>query len=307
MAISKRLSQTLVIVTFITTVITSFNTISQVYKYKDANGNWVYSDKQPVTDLAFEKLDYQTKKKKQVLPTLYTVKGSDKDKNKHFLMVKNPLFSPVEVGFISPLSQKEVHKIIPPRANEIVLESNQAMVNGGYRWLLGDPEITVDDFVYQTPFLTKAGHKITQAFNGRFSHQGEYSRYAVDIAMAVGTNIHAVRNGTVVWVKDDYHMSGKTQYFLDKANVIKVMHYDGTFSLYAHILMDTAVVKVGDKVVAGQLLARSGSSGFSTGPHLHFMIFRNIGFKMVSIAFNFADKQGRAFRPKAGMKILASR
>lgn len=285
----------------------SFVTVSQVYKYKDAKGNWVYSDKQPITDLAYEKLHYKKTDKKQIHPTLYTVVGDENDKNKHFLMVKNPLFSPVQVGFISPINQKLIHKVIPARASEIVLQSNQAIAKVGYSWRMGDPKISVDNYTYHTPFLTKAGHEITQGFNGRFSHQGEYSRYAVDIAMPVGTNLHAVRAGTVVWVKDDYHMSGRTQYFLDKANVVKVMHDDGTFALYAHILMDTATVEVGDKVVAGQLLARSGSSGFSTGPHLHFMIFRNVGFKMVSIPFNFADKQGRAFRPKAGMKMLASR
>jgi len=307
MAINKRLSLTLFNITFITIVMVSFVTVSQVYKYKDDKGNWVYSDKQPITDLSYEKLHYSTEDKKQIHPTLYTVTGSKKDNNKHFLMVKNPLFSPVEIGFTSPLNQKVIHKVIPPRTNEMVLESTGSIAKVGYRWLLGDPKINADNYIYRAPFLTKAGHNITQAFNGRFSHQGEYSRYAVDIAMPVGTNIHAVREGTVVWVKDDYHMSGRTQYFLDKANVIKVMHYDGTFALYAHILMDTAVIKVGDRVTAGQLIARSGSSGFSTGPHLHFMIFRNVGFKMVSIPFSFADKQGRAFTPKAGMKMLASR
>jgi murein DD-endopeptidase MepM/ murein hydrolase activator NlpD len=285
----------------------SFNAASQVYKYKDDKGNWVYSDKQPVNDLSYEKIKYNTSKKKKLHPKVYTIKGVDNESNNNFLMVNNPLFSPVEIGFTSIINQKIIHKVIPPRSNEKLLESKENIVKVSYRWLLGEPEIDVDDYAYQPPFLTKAGHKITQGFNGRFSHQGEYSRYAVDIAMAVGTNIHAVRSGMVVWVKDDYHMSGRTQYFLDKANVIKVMHDDGTFALYAHILMDTAVVKVGDRVTSGQLLARSGSSGFSTGPHLHFMIFRNVGFKVVSIPFNFIDKNGVEFKPKRGMKLLATR
>jgi len=284
-----------------------FNAVSQVYKYKDAQGNWVYSDKQPETDLVFEKITYQKTTKKQLQPTLYTVKGDEEDSVKNFLMVKNPLYAPVEIGFISPINQKTIRKVIPARSNEILVESQGNLSKLDYRWLFGDPETDADDYAYQTPFQTKAGHKITQGFNGRFSHQGEYSRYAVDIAMAVGTNIHAVRAGTVVWVKDDYHMSGRTQYFLDKANVIKVMHTDGTFALYAHILMDTAAVQIGDKIRSGQLLARSGSSGFSTGPHLHFMIFKNIGFKMVSIPFSFSDQQGQKFTPKKGMQMLASR
>jgi len=305
MVINKRL--TLFIIATLTSIITNFNAASQVYKYKDAQGNWVYSDKQPVSDLAFEKIHYETSDKKQLQPIIYTVKNSAEDKVKNLLMVKNPLFSPVEIGFISPISQQPIRKVIPARADEILLESKGSLANVGYHWLFGDPGIKAEDYAYHTPFLTKAGHLITQGFNGRFSHQGEYSRYAVDIAMPVGTNIHAVRSGTVVWVKDDYHMSGKTQYFLDKANVIKVLHTDGTFALYAHILMDTAVVNAGDNVVTGQLLARSGSSGFSTGPHLHFMIFRNVGFKMRSIPFRFIDEKGQKFKPRRGMKMQASR
>ena len=282
------------------------NAVSQVYKYKDDKGNWVYSDKKPINDSVYKKIHYKTENKTQLHPTLYIIKGGDKDSDKHLLMVKNPLFSPVEIGFISPVSKQAIRKVIPARTNEMLLESKKSLAKVGYSWKFGDPTIDADNYAYRTPFLTKAGHRVTQGFNGRFSHQGEYSRYAVDIAMAVGTNIHAVRDGTVVWVKDDYHMSGRTQYFLDKANVIKVMHNDGTFALYGHILMDTSAVKIGDKVIAGQLIARSGSSGFSTGPHLHFMIFRNIGFKVVSIPFDFIDNQGRKFTPKKGMKLLAS-
>ncbi len=306
MTINKRLYLFLFITIMLSSIIANFNAASQVYKYKDAKGQWVYSDKQPVSDLPYEKIDYKTNDKKQQQPVIYEIKGNEEGRDKNLLMVKNPLFSPVEIGFISPISDKPIRKVIPARADEVLLESQGSLAKVGYSWLFGDPKINVDDYVYHTPFLTKAGHKITQGFNGRFSHQGEYSRYAVDIAMAVGTNIHAVRAGTVVWVKDDYHMSGRSQYFLDKANVIKVLHNDGTFALYAHILMDTAAVKVGEQVTAGQLLARSGSSGFSTGPHLHFMIFRNVGFKMVSIPFNFSDNKGRKFTPKKGMKMLSS-
>jgi murein DD-endopeptidase MepM/ murein hydrolase activator NlpD len=124
--------------------------------------------------------------------------------------------------------------------------------------------------------------------------------------MDVGTYLTAVRAGTVVWVKGDYHMSGTTQYFLDKANVIKVLHDDGTFASYAHILMDTAMVKEGDKVGVGDKLARSGSSGFSTGPHLHFSIIKNAGLKNIAIPFKFVDQNGTAFIPKRSMIMIGS-
>lgn len=307
----KGLGLFLSVVTIMFFITVSLDTISQVYKYKDANGNWVYSDKQPISDLSYEKTQYKTIDNKTIEnkknhPIIYRTVGNDDDTKMYLIMGKNPLFCPVEVSFTSPIDNQEIHKVIPARATKVLLESQINMTKVTYNWLFGDPKIKINNKAYQTPFLTKAGHEITQAFNGRFSHQGEYSRYAVDIAMPVGTNIHAVREGTVVWVKDNFHMSGRTQYFLDKANVIKVLHSDGTFALYAHILMDTASVKVGDNVIEGQLLARSGSSGFSTGPHLHFMIFRNVGFKVKSIPFKFTDQQGHAITPRAGMNLISS-
>jgi murein DD-endopeptidase MepM/ murein hydrolase activator NlpD len=211
------------------------------------------------------------------------------------------------VSFTLPQSQKSVSKVIPGRSRETILESKKSLPKTSFRWLLGDPNANVQDYFYHAPFQTKKSYRITQSFNGKATHNTEGSRFAVDIAMDVGTHLTAARSGTVVMVKDSYHMSGRTQYFLDKANVIKVLHDDGSFALYAHILLDTAVVKVGDKVVVGDRLARSGSSGFSTGPHLHFVIIKNTGLKSKSIPFKFINHDGVAYVPKQGMTIVGAR
>ncbi len=274
----------------------------QMYKYKDANGNWVFSDHPPQKEQHFETLKYSQDKKPAAKIVLYSIQS----KEGYTLYAKNNYYAPVEVAFTSPLTQMPINKLIPARGKAALLESRTKAPKINYRWALGDPSSIVEDYFYHAPFSSPKEHRITQAFNGKFSHTNEYNKYAVDIAMDVGTYLTAVRAGTVVWIKDDYHMSGTTQYFLDKANNIKILHDDGSFALYTHILMDTALVKEGDKVVLGERLARSGSSGFSTGPHLHFSIIKNSGLKNISIPFKFIDNNDRVFTPKRKMTMVGA-
>ncbi len=274
----------------------------QVYKYKDANGHWIFSDKPPEKEQDFSTLQFTSPKKTTYKVQLYNIK----DDNGYTLYAKNDFYAPIEVGFTSPVSQTLISKVIPARDRIALLESKTKILNLDYRWALGDPGSVADNYQYHAPFNSPKGHRITQAFNGQFSHTNDYNKYAVDIAMDVGTYLTAVRAGTVIWVKDDYHMSGKTNYFLDKANVIKILHGDGTFSSYAHILMDTAMVKEGDNVAVGDKLARSGSSGFSTGPHLHFSVIKNSGLRNVAIPFKFVDHEGTSFIPKRAMIMVGA-
>ena len=274
----------------------------QVYKYKGANDNWIFSDKPPEKEQDFSTLQYTSPKKLTSKIKLYNVKRGDG----YSLYAKNAFYAPIEVGFTSPFSQQLISKVIPARGRITLLESKTQAPKLNYSWALGDPQSIADDYQYHVPFDSPKEHRITQGFNGKFSHTSEYSKYAVDIAMDVGTYLTAVRAGTVILVKDDYHMSGTTRYFLDKANVIQVLHDDGTFASYAHILMDTAMVKEGDKVARGDRLARSGSSGFSTGPHLHFSIVKNVGIKNISIPFQFVDNKGKVFTPKRAMIMVGA-
>ncbi len=107
----------------------------------------------------------------------------------------------------------------------------------------------------------------------------------------------------MVQVKDNYHMGGTDEYFLDKANYVQVMHEDGTFAIYAHLLLGTAKVKPGDRVAAGTPVGQSGSSGYSTGPHLHFVVSRPGDFAYPSIPFQFLNASGQPFVPEAGKTV----
>ena len=84
--------------------------------------------------------------------------------------------------------------------------------------------------------------------------------YGVDLAASSGTPIKATRAGTVTVAK--YSSSAGYYVTLD--------HGDGFSSQYMH--MTHYIVKKGQKVDAGQVIGYVGSTGASTGPHLHFSI-----------------------------------
>jgi len=58
-------------------------------------------------------------------------------------------------------------------------------------------------------------------------------------------------------------------------------------ALYAHLDLASVNVGLGSRVRAGRVIARSGNTGFSTGPHLHFVIQQNVGMEMRSVPFRF--------------------
>lgn len=85
----------------------------------------------------------------------------------------------------------------------------------------------------------------------------------VDLAAPQGTPVYAAKSGTVTTAC--YDSAG--------GYMVKINHHDGFSSAYLH--MTNYVVKVGDIVSQGQLIGYVGSTGISTGPHLHFTIYYN--------------------------------
>lgn len=81
----------------------------------------------------------------------------------------------------------------------------------------------------------------------------------IDIAVPAGTPVRATRQGKVVLAGDDHHGHG---------NTIILEHDNGDRTLYGHNSLLRA--NVGDTVAAGEIIAFSGSSGRSTGPHVHY-------------------------------------
>ena len=135
-----------------------------------------------------------------------------------------------------------------------------------------DPSAT-----YRLPYADGLRFRVDQAYGGEITtHNEPENRYAIDFGMPEGTSIAAARPGTVIEVVDHYSIGGKDPSLLDKANLVAIQHTDGTVGKYVHIRQGGALVKRGQSVRAGDLIAHSGNTGWSSGPHLHFVVHRPV-------------------------------
>ena len=116
-------------------------------------------------------------------------------------------------------------------------------------------------------YLTKpvSGAKETQGLHGKY-------RTAVDLASSIGTPIHAAATGVVLIARSSGWNGGY-------GNYIVVQHSNGLQTLYAHL--SDVLVNQGQSVGQGDLIGKMGSSGNSTGSHLHFELFGSVnGWKV---------------------------
>jgi len=132
-------------------------------------------------------------------------------------------------------------------------------------------ETTQDSsYVYALPYPPGTSRLVVQGYRSGFSHK---NRLALDFKMKKGSPITAARDGVVVRVEEGYKKGGTSKKYLGKANVVVIRHEDGSQAMYAHLQYNGALVNVGDTVKRGQLIARSGSTGYSAIPHLHFIVW----------------------------------
>lgn len=118
---------------------------------------------------------------------------------------------------------------------------------------------------YGTTFIWPVRGIISSPFGYRsnpFSGQKTYHS-AIDIVVNKGTPVKATREGKIA----------DTGYNAVFGNYIIIRHSDGYQSMYAHL--EQVLTKKGLNVNQGEIIGRSGNTGQSTGPHLHFSIFRN--------------------------------
>jgi murein DD-endopeptidase MepM/ murein hydrolase activator NlpD len=161
-----------------------------------------------------------------------------------------------------------------------------------------------DGYLYRLPYADDAGFPIIQGYGAKLSHHGA-ERYTLDFGMPVGTPVHAARDGVVVLVEDSHELGCGREECGRFANFVVVLHSDGTTGEYFHLARGSVQVRPGDRVARGQWLARSGNTGFSTAPHLHFGVYRTgRDHTTESLAVRFQTRGGAVSAPRSGAYYL---
>jgi murein DD-endopeptidase MepM/ murein hydrolase activator NlpD len=148
------------------------------------------------------------------------------------------------------------------------------------------------DFIYDLPFISGVAYKIGQGYNGTVSHQNEN---ALDFTMPISTEIRAVRSGVVVQIIQNNDRNCAQKECEQYNNFILIHHDDGTFAEYTHIKKNGAMVRKGEKINKGQHIAYSGNVGYSTGPHLHLVIFQQLIEKRKTLRTKFKIDDGSVY------------
>lgn len=287
-----------------------------LYKYRGPDGDWIYSDRPLPGDEPVE------------IRKLPTAGASPEVVVSHRLVdrrlqltARNNYHAPVELIMgidalahaVPPGPEQPLRFILPAQSDTDLFglaasgEDAVPEIRYRYTWLPGDPASEHHpDRPYRVPFAVSGNFPVSQAFPDALTHMTADSRYAVDIAMPVGTDVYAARAGTVFEVASTNFRGG-----LDPAsdapaaNLVRILHEDGTFAVYAHLNWNTIRVQPGDEVSRGEYIADSGNTGFSSGPHLHFAVLRNGGLHIESVPVAFEGPNGSEVVPRTGVQLVS--
>jgi murein DD-endopeptidase MepM/ murein hydrolase activator NlpD len=274
----------------------------KLFKYRDANGVWVYTDRQPEGEQAFEESELA---RRFVRPEIKLVQRATRDAVAVF--AENTYFAPIQLAYrlrpidnVAPGTPSRGITVLPARSETEVVrvgkitEQSEARFEYEYQYIPGEPgALHRPTQPYRLPYPLASAVRVSQAYPSTSTHTDAGSRHAVDFVMPIGTYVYAAREGVVIEVASDFYESGTDQ-AVDgpRANIVRVLHEDGTMALYVHLNWNSIRVVPGQRVRRGEHIADSGNTGFSTGPHLHFVVQRNADGEIVSVPVEFAGANG---------------
>jgi murein DD-endopeptidase MepM/ murein hydrolase activator NlpD len=282
-----------------------------LYKWQDENGIWHFSSLPPKGDEDYATVEMPADPKKMVdLRKL----GTEREPEYAFV---NNTWGPMELHV--EFQESENVKSEPPLPASFVIpgQTEQRLVKisaldpaKGFRFrlayqqMIGPPlDSLPPEYDYYPPFPRGMQFPISQGFDNDETHSDPGNQYAVDIVMPIGTPILAARGGMVTDTEDDFHGGAREERYLRRSNQVRILHDDGTMAVYAHLKPDSIRVRSGTRVSRGQWIASSGNTGYSSGPHLHFVIQFNVGMSLESLPFRFVAPGGGTITPGNRMMI----
>jgi murein DD-endopeptidase MepM/ murein hydrolase activator NlpD len=266
------------------------------YRYRDAKGQWVFTDQAPASATPVDSfsLGHETS-------TLHISVDRSNDAESAQLIAVNDCLCVVtfevsiaQSGFTAIPDGAAYRATLAPGTRQVLVrathpDSAHATLRYVWRAALGSPDAAHHPpRPYRVPFGVGSTFLISQAYPSRITHTTADSQFAVDIALPDGTPVYAAREGTVINARHDSFRGAAAPVMLDQANVIEILHDDGTIAVYGHLHWDSIRVRIGAHVARGQYIADSGNTGFTSGPHLHFAVIRNAGTTNVSVPIEFA-------------------
>lgn len=175
---------------------------------------------------------------------------------------------PSPISFVLDSSEKKKALTIKKKENSQSSGSISVLAVAYYGNLTA---VHNDTYIYTLPYEGKSW--ISVGYNSGEEHRGG-GAYSLDFVLKEGASILAARDGIVVETEDSYTEGRKDPKLIDKANRVVIEHSDGTVAIYGHLQPKGVLVKTGEKVLAGQKIGLAGNTGFSTGPHLHFEVYK---------------------------------
>jgi murein DD-endopeptidase MepM/ murein hydrolase activator NlpD len=213
--------------------------------------NLMLEMKEKQENIASKKEDLEKKKAQLVsLQKDYSVKKSTLDKANS---QKEAYYSKLEQDQKSLekalKAEEEASKLLEKQIKALLAKKNTGKFSGSTTGIL-----RVSDIGHMPPITSQYGMRYHPVLKVYKLHTG------VDLGVPSGTPVYSMADGEVIMA----------EYNSAYGNVVVISHGGGITSLYAH--NSKLLVKEGDKVKKGQLISKSGSTGYSTGPHLHFEV-----------------------------------
>ncbi len=210
----------------------------------------------------------------------------------------------------TPAGNKLGRGTVAPQSEQVLLDvaaaDGPAEIRYEYGYVVGEPGAQHRPAQpYRAPFALAQRFQVTQAPPDAVTHVDPSSRNADRHRDARrhghsrGARGRGDQRGCAAF------QSGLNLQNMDEANFVQILHDDGTHAIYAHLQLDTVRVKVGQRVARGEYIANSGNTGFSSGPHLHFVVLRNVGLRSESVPVAFAGPGGASVTPRSGQALTA--